>query len=105
MRGLILRRPAAAVRTSDASTTRRPMRRLLSLTLVSVVVAGCGGTSADDLDPTPERKDGSSSLEFEREDLERAAGASDRVKEYCAGAVSEAQRIGCESHVTEEDIP
>jgi hypothetical protein len=25
------------------------------------------------------------------------------VKEYCADAVSEAQRLGCESHVT--DVP
>jgi hypothetical protein len=24
---------------------------------------------------------------------------------YCAGAVSEAQRLGCESHVTDDEVP
>lgn len=49
--------------------------------------------------------DGSESTEFEPDDIERAEEASDAVKDYCAGAKSEAQRVGCESHVTEEDIP
>ncbi len=49
--------------------------------------------------------DGTESQEFEQEDLDAAAGASDGVKEYCADAVSEAQRLGCESHVTDSDIP
>ena len=70
-------------------------------------MAGCG--SADNansgVDPTPEKKDGTPSYEFEQDDLDAAAGASDAVKEYCAGAVSEAQRLGCESHVTEDEIP
>ena len=51
----------------------------------------------------PEKKDGTSSYEFEQDDLDAAASASDAVKEYCAGAVSEAQRLGCESHVTEDE--
>jgi hypothetical protein len=42
------------------------------------------------VDPTPERIDGTPSHEFEQD---------------CADAVSEAQRVGCESHVTEDDIP
>jgi hypothetical protein len=45
------------------------------------------------------------SYEFEQGDLDAAEGASDAVKEYCADAVSEAQRLGCESHVTEDEIP
>ena len=57
------------------------------------------------MDPTPEKIDGSPSYEFEQEDLDAAEGVSDAVKQYCADAVSEAQRLGCESHVTEDEIP
>lgn len=57
------------------------------------------------MDSTPEKIDGTPSPEFEQEDIDRAEGASDRVKEYCSGAVSEAQRVGCESHVTDDEIP
>ncbi len=80
------------------------VRRCWVLVLV-VVAAGCGDGSSPGVDPTPERVDGSSSHEFERDDIDRANGASDAVKEYCSGAVSEAQRVGCEAHVTEDDIP
>lgn len=62
---------------------------------------GCG----EEIDPTPEKLDGTPSYEFEQEDLEAAEEASDAVKDYCADAVSEAQRLGCESHVTEDEIP
>lgn len=58
----------------------------------------------DPLDPTPERIDGSESYEFEPDDLERAENASDAVEDYCGGAVSEAQYVGCLSHVTDDDI-
>lgn len=58
----------------------------------------------DPLDPTPERLDGSESYEFEPDDLERAENASDAVEDYCSGAVSEAQYVGCLSHVTDDDI-
>jgi hypothetical protein len=67
--------------------------------------AGCGESSNGSVDPTPEKLDGRPSYEFEQDDLDRAEDASEAVKEYCADAVSEAQRIGCESHVTEEDLP
>jgi hypothetical protein len=66
--------------------------------------AGCGDEERN-LDRTPERLDGSSSQEFEADDIEAAENASDAVQEYCSGAVSEAQRIGCESHVDESEIP
>lgn len=69
--------------------------------ILVMVVAGCGS----EVDPTPEKIDGTPSYEFEQDDLDRAEGASDAVKEYCADAVSEAQRLGCESHVTEDEIP
>ena len=62
-------------------------------------------TPGSNLDSTPEKLDGTESHEFEQDDLDAAAEASDAVKEYCAGAVSEAQRLGCESHVTDEDLP
>jgi hypothetical protein len=74
--------------------------------LMALTVSGCGsGGGGSELDPTPEKIDGSPSYEFEQEDLDAAEGASDAVKEYCADAVSEAQRLGCESHVTEDEIP
>jgi hypothetical protein len=69
------------------------------------VLSGCGPGSGADVDSTPEKLDGTESHEFEPDDLERAAGASDAVKAYCADAVSEAQRLGCEAHVTDEDLP
>jgi hypothetical protein len=73
--------------------------------LVGIVLAGCGSGGGSGLDSTPEKLDGTESHEFEQDDLDAAAGASDAVKEYCADAVSEAQRLGCESHVTDEDLP
>lgn len=74
--------------------------------LMALALAGCGsGSGGSELDATPEKIDGSPSYEFEQEDLDAAEGASDAVKEYCVDAVSEAQRLGCESHVTEDDIP
>ena len=51
---------------------------------------GSGQSQERSIDPTPERLDGSSSQEFEPEDIERAENASDEVKEYCSDAVSEA---------------
>jgi hypothetical protein len=68
---------------------------------VIAVLAGCG----NEVDPTPEKIDGTASHEFEQQDLDAAEGASDAVKDYCADAVSEAQRLGCESHVTDDEIP
>ena len=76
--------------------------------LVLVGLGGCGEYEYgdnDNLDPTPEKIDGTSSYEFESDDIERAENASPEVQEYCDGAASEAQWIGCLSHVTEEDIP
>lgn len=81
----------------------RRLCKAVAVILVGLAAAGCG--SAAELDPTPEKLDGSSSYEFERDDLDAAEEASDAVKDYCAEAASEAQRLGCESHVTDEDIP
>lgn len=69
--------------------------------VVALAIAGCGEST----DSTPVKLDGSQSREFEPDDIDRANEASDRVREYCSGAVSEAQRLGCESHVTDDEIP
>jgi hypothetical protein len=50
------------------------------------------------LNPYPITKSGEPSYQFEPEDIERAEGAPQDVQEYCAGAVSDAQEIGCLSH-------
>jgi hypothetical protein len=81
------------------------LARRLALALVTIAFAGCGAGGGTGVDSTPKKLDGTESHEFEQDDLDAAAGASDAVKDYCADAVSEAQRLGCESHVTEDDIP
>jgi len=75
------------------------------LALMGALATGLGGCAERDVDHTPERLDGSSSQEFEADDIERAENASDEVAEYCSGAASEAQEVGCLSHVDESDIP
>jgi hypothetical protein len=82
-----------------------PVSTRLALAVVVATLAGCGSGGESSLDSTPEKLDGTDSYEFEQDDLDAAAGASDAVKEYCADAVSEAQRLGCESHVADEDLP
>ncbi len=77
--------------------------RFAIVPVIVLAVAACGDTR--EVDPTPENLDGSPSKEIEAQDIERAEGASQAVIDYCSGAVSEAQRVGCESHVTEDDIP
>jgi hypothetical protein len=61
--------------------------------------------SGGGVDATPERLNGSESQAFEQSDIDRANSASAKVQAYCAGAVSEAQRVGCLSHVDESDVP
>jgi len=70
-----------------------------------IAFAGCGAEDGGGLDSNPQKLDGTESQEFEQEDIDAAAGASEAVKDYCADSVSEAQRLGCESHVTEDEIP
>ena len=77
------------------------MRNLVCASLVAALLAaGCG----DSIDSTPERQDGSPSGEFEPEDIDRAENADGLVEEYCDGAESEAQKVGCLSHVTVEEV-
>jgi hypothetical protein len=66
-----------------------------------------GGWRDEDqsINPTPEKGNGEPSDEFEPEDIERAEEASQSVKEYCEGAVSEAQEVGCLSHVEPSEVP
>jgi hypothetical protein len=61
-----------------------------------------GGAS---IDPTPENQSGAPSGEFEPEDIERAENADRLVELYCTGGpASEAQQVGCLSHVTIEVV-
>ena len=76
------------------------MRRYACVLFVAAALASCG----DSIDPTPERQDGSQSREFEPDDIERAKSAQVLVRVYCAGAASEAQEIGCRSHVTVQEV-
>ena len=75
-------------------------RLVICATLAPAWVTGCGSS----LDPEPEKLDGSESQEFEQEDLDAAEQAGRLVEIYCAGGVSEAQVLGCRSHVTEADV-
>jgi hypothetical protein len=81
------------------------LKRSTAAVLAAIAMGGCGDSGASSTDSTPTKLDGTESHEFEQEDIDAAAGASDAVRDYCADAVSEAQRLGCESHVTEDDIP
>lgn len=90
------------MRHSFAVTLKRRWAILGSVAALGLI--GCSQQNRE-VDPTPERLDGTPSTEFEADDIERAENASDAVAEYCAGAVSEAQEVGCLSHVDESDIP
>lgn len=99
------------------------MRRvLLALLIVIAPASGCADNDATNkggpessasppmsattgVDPTPENQYGVPSNEFEPNDIERANSAPQAVKDYCDGAVSEAQYVGCISHVDESDLP
>jgi hypothetical protein len=81
--------------------------------LALVALAGCGaseeggigGPNGGEIDPTPEKENGEPSEEFEPNDIERAEEAPQSVREYCEGAVSEAQEVGCLSHVEPSEVP
>jgi hypothetical protein len=87
----------------------------LCVTLAAVVIAAgfgaCGeeaeepGNEGGHIDSTPLKENGESSHEFEEEDIERAEAAPQSVREYCEGAVSEAQEVGCLSHVEASEVP
>lgn len=82
----------------------RPVTKAATAQIAIVAALAFGGCRDRAVDPTPERLNGSSSTEFEQEDIDHANAASDAVKNYCSGAVSEAQYVGCVSHVDESDI-
>jgi predicted small lipoprotein YifL len=92
---------ALPARTDAGRRAPERLFRRAAVLLMVAALAGCGSSVAT----TPEKLDGTESHEFEQEDLDAAAGASDVVKAYCADAVSEAQRLGCESHAMDEDVP
>lgn len=81
------------------------LAKRVSLVSILFAFAGCGADGSNAIDSTPQKLDGTESHEFEQDDIDAAAGASDAVKDYCADAVSEAQRLGCESQVTDDEVP
>jgi hypothetical protein len=68
-------------------------------------VAGGSGNESGHVNSTPLKENGEPSREFEEEDIERAEAAPQSVREYCEGAVSEAQEVGCLSHVEASEVP
>lgn len=81
------------------------MRHLFVAVVIAGLALSLGACGTGGVDPTPEKLDGSESREFEPADIERANDASDAIREYCSGALSEAQEVGCLSHVEESDLP
>jgi len=81
----------------------------IGLVLLAGALGACGTTSSGDeagqINPTPVKENGERSYEFEPEDIERAEDAPPAVRDYCEGAVSEAQEVGCLSHVDESEVP
>ncbi len=65
------------------------------------------GYEGEGINPRPMKQNGEPSYEFEPEDIERAEeGYKDEgLREYCEGAVSEAQEVGCLSHVNPWEVP
>jgi hypothetical protein len=66
-----------------------------------------GAIGGEPINPYPLKQNGEPSYEFEPEDIERAEeGAEDEaLREYCEEAVSEAQEVGCLSHVEPWEVP
>jgi predicted small secreted protein len=87
------------------------MRKWLTigaLVLLSSALSACGAMSGGgegEINSTPIKQTGESSYEFEPDDIEQAEEAPSAVREYCEGAVSEAQEVGCLSHVEESEVP
>ncbi|HEV7770828.1 MAG TPA: hypothetical protein VGO66_09255 [Solirubrobacterales bacterium] len=79
-----------------------------ALVVLSIALSACGttpGAGEGGIDSTPVNQSGEQSYEFEPDDIERADEAPSAVREYCEGAVSEAQEVGCLSHVEESEVP
>jgi hypothetical protein len=81
----------------------------IGLIVLIGAASACGKASTnegrDSLNSTPLKENGERSYEFEPDDIERAERAPPAVRAYCEDAVSEAQEIGCLSHVDESDLP
>lgn len=95
------------MRLGGCRTTIAIMLGILTL----AALASCGSSQSSEqtgggyINPTPEKENGEPSHEFEPGDVERAEEASQSVREYCEGAASEAQELGCLSHVEPDDVP
>jgi hypothetical protein len=62
------------------------LTQLLAVVVAAAILAGCGADGTREIDSTPTKLDGTESHEFEQEDIDAAAGASDAVKAYCGDA-------------------
>lgn len=74
-----------------------------SLLRVGIALITGHGEPSTGYEP-PMKLDGTYSYEFEPEDYERAENADALVEIYCDGIESDAQRLGCLSHVEVDDV-
>lgn len=89
---------------SGAASRCRPLLSV-GAACVALAAGACGGPEPEPLDPGALKKDGTRSQEFASEHLDRAEQASEAVRKYCSGAVSESQDLGCLSYLTDDDLP
>jgi hypothetical protein len=81
---------------------------LIGVCVVALTGCGDGGPGKDFAggicDPGPIDSTPGDSSEFEPGDIATARSAECLVVIYCDGVESDAQRVGCLSHVTESDV-
>jgi hypothetical protein len=107
---------------SNGWVASRPVFGVGASILALMALVGCGSSQSNEqepthsyrqgelagggyINPTPEKENGEPSHEFEPDDIERAEEAPQSVREYCEGAASEAQEVGCLSHVEPSEVP
>lgn len=86
------------------------MRSAAAIAVALILLGGVGCSLGEEregagVNPTPTKENGEPSYQFEPEDIERAEEAPESVRRYCEGAVSEAQEVGCLSHVNPSEVP
>lgn len=81
------------------------MRTFAALAGVLFVATAAGMACGErPLSPGPLKNDGTRSTEFTEAHARRAAAADELVQLYCGGIESDAQRLGCLSHVSVAEV-